>query len=79
MTVPPVVRRVARVLLPVVTALALGVLLLVSADAPPLEALRLILDGALGSAGGLSSTLMVWVPLVLAAAGLVVAARSSRT
>jgi ABC-type uncharacterized transport system permease subunit len=34
--------------------------------------LRLILDGALGSAGGLSSTLMVWVPLLLAAAGLVV-------
>lgn len=72
MTVPPMVRRLGRVLLPVTTALALGVLLLVSADAPPLEALRLIVDGALGSAGGLSSTLMVWVPLVLAAAGLVV-------
>jgi simple sugar transport system permease protein len=59
-------------LLPVATALAVGVLLLLSVDAPPLEALRLIFDGALGSTGGLSSTLMAWVPLALAAAGLVV-------
>jgi simple sugar transport system permease protein len=59
-------------LLPVATALAVGLLLLLSVDAPPLEALRLIFDGALGSTGGLSSTLMAWVPLALAAAGLVV-------
>jgi ABC-type uncharacterized transport system permease subunit len=65
-------RRLLSALLPLATALAVGVLLLVSVKAPPLEALKLIFDGALGSLGGLSSTLMAWVPLVLAAAGLVV-------
>jgi simple sugar transport system permease protein len=58
--------------MPLATALALGVLLLVSVQAPPHEALRLIFKGALGGMGGLSSTLMAWVPLVLASAGLVV-------
>jgi ABC-type uncharacterized transport system permease subunit len=71
-TVPPALGRVGKALLPVATALAVGALLLVSVDAPPLEALRLIFDGALGSVGGISSTLMAWVPLVLASAGLVV-------
>jgi len=65
-------RRVLSALLPVATAVAVGVLLLLSVDAPPHEALRLIFEGALGSTGGLSSTLMAWVPLALAAAGLVV-------
>ena len=65
-------RRLLSGLLPLATALAFGALLLFSVDAPPLEALRLIYRGALGSAGGLSSTLMAWVPLVLAAAGLVI-------
>jgi len=69
---PPSVSRVGKALLPVATALAVGALLLVSVNAPPLEALRLIFDGALGSIGGFSSTLMAWVPLVLASAGLVV-------
>jgi ABC-type uncharacterized transport system permease subunit len=71
-TAPPVVGRVLKVLLPLVAALAVGALLLVSVDAPPLEAFRLIFQGALGSTGGISSTLMAWVPLVLAAAGLVI-------
>jgi ABC-type uncharacterized transport system permease subunit len=71
-TIPPAVGRLARVLLPVITALAVGALLLVSVDAPPLEALRLIFKGSLGSVGAISSTLMAWVPLVLASAGLVV-------
>jgi general nucleoside transport system permease protein len=65
-------RRLFSALLPLATALAVGLLLLISVQAPPLEALRLIFDGALGSVGGVSSTLMAWVPLVLAAAGLVV-------
>jgi len=65
-------RRLLLASVPVATALAVGVLLLLSVDAPPFEALRLIFDGALGSTGGLSSTLMAWVPLALAAAGLVV-------
>ena len=72
MTIPPAVGRLARVLLPVITALAVGALLLVSVDAPPLDALRLIFKGSLGSVGAISSTLMAWVPLVLASAGLVV-------
>ena len=72
MTIPPALGRLARVLLPVITALAVGALLLVSVDAPPLDALRLIFKGSLGSVGAISSTLMAWVPLVLASAGLVV-------
>lgn len=65
-------RRMLSSLLPVATALAFGALLLFSVDAPPHEAVKLIFQGALGSRGGISSTLMAWVPLVLAAAGLVV-------
>lgn len=72
MTIPPAVGRVLKVLLPLVAALAVAALLLVSVDAPPFEAFRLIFQGALGSTGGISSTLMAWVPLVLAAAGLVI-------
>jgi len=71
-SIPPAVRRLLRALLPVAIALALGALLLLSASAPPLEAVRLIFQGALGGVGGISSTLMAWVPLVLASAGLVV-------
>jgi len=69
---PPAARRILKGLLPLAAALAVGALLLVSVNAPPGEALRLIFQGALGSTGGISSTLMAWVPLVLAAAGLVV-------
>ncbi len=67
-----VLRRAGKAVLPVATAVALGALLLVSANASPLEALRLIGKGSLGSVGGISSTLMAWVPLILAAAGLVI-------
>jgi ABC-type uncharacterized transport system permease subunit len=72
MTIAPPLRRALSALLPLATALGVGALLLLSVDAPPLEALRLIFQGALGSKGGVSSTLMAWVPLVLASAGLVV-------
>ena len=72
MKTPPAARRILEVLLPLAAALAVGALLLVSVNAPPGEALHLIFQGALGSTGGISSTLMAWVPLVLAAAGLVV-------
>ena len=65
-------RRLPSVVLPLAIAVAVGALLLLSADAPPPEAVRLIFQGALGSLGGISSTLMAWVPLVLASAGLVV-------
>ncbi|MBM3694359.1 MAG: ABC transporter permease [Actinobacteria bacterium] len=65
-------RSAATALLPFALVLVVGVLLLISVSAPPLEVFRLIFQGALGSQAGLSTTLMVWVPLVLAAAGLVV-------
>jgi general nucleoside transport system permease protein len=51
-------------------AATLGLLLLVGA--PPLEALRVIFDGAFGNTSRVAATLMAWIPLVLAAAGLLV-------
>lgn len=51
-------------------AATLGLLLLVGA--PPLEALRVIFDGAFGNTNRIAATLMAWIPLVLAAAGLLV-------
>ncbi len=57
-------------------AIAIGIvatiLLLLIAGAPPLEAIRLIFDGAFGNTSRISATLMAWVPLVLAAAGLLI-------
>ena len=47
-------------------------LLLVVVGAPPLEALRLLWEGSFGTLAKLSDTLMTWIPLVLAAAGLIV-------
>ena len=66
-------RRLTRAVLwvlPVVAALAVGIALLALAGAPPLEALRVIFDGAFGDAADTANTLMAWAPLVLAAAGL---------
>ena len=40
--------------------------------APPFQALHLIWDGSVGSADKMGDTLMAWVPLTLAGAGLVV-------
>jgi simple sugar transport system permease protein len=61
-----------RFLVPVVLAFAVAVVLLRLAGAPPLEALRLLWDGSMGSASKVSDTLTAWVPLTLAAAGLIV-------
>jgi simple sugar transport system permease protein len=57
---------------PVGLAVAVALLLLLLADAPPFEAFRLIWNGSLGSSGKLPDTLLTWVPLTLTAAGLVV-------
>ena len=65
-------RRLGAALLPLGAALAVAIGLLVLFDAPPFEALRLIAAGSLGSSAKISDTLMAWVPLALAAAGLVV-------
>ncbi|HEX2369346.1 MAG TPA: ABC transporter permease [Acidimicrobiia bacterium] len=64
--------RVVRLALPVVAALAVGAVLLALSGVSPSEAVGLVWEGAFGSAAKVSDTLMSWVPLVLAASGLVV-------
>jgi simple sugar transport system permease protein len=64
--------RAGTIALPVVIAFAVALLLLQLAGAPPFEALGLLWDGSVGSAAKISDTLAAWVPLTLAAAGLVV-------
>jgi len=59
-------------LVSLVLAIGITLLLLVLVDAPPLEALRLLWDGSFGSDTKIADTLMAWVPLVVAAAGLLV-------
>jgi simple sugar transport system permease protein len=56
----------------VALALVVGILLLLSSGANPFEAFGVIIDGSLGSAARIGDTLMVWAPLVLAAAGLLI-------
>jgi simple sugar transport system permease protein len=65
-------QRTSPTLIALVVAFAFAAGLLWLADAPPLEAFRLILDGSFGTADRASATLLAWVPLVLASAGLVV-------
>ncbi len=64
--------RTGAILVPVVLAFAVAFVLLQLAGAPPFEALGLLWDGSVGSAAKVSDTLAAWVPLTLAAAGLVV-------
>lgn len=71
-TAPTWVKRSGPTLIALVVAFVFATLLLWLAGAPPFEAFRLIVDGAFGSADRTSATLLAWVPLVLAAAGLVV-------
>jgi simple sugar transport system permease protein len=66
------VRRAAIGSVPFVIALAFAGMLVLLVGEDPLEAFRLILEGSLGSPDKISDTVMVWVPLTLAAAGLVV-------
>jgi len=64
-----------KVRVPVVSvllALLATVLLLLLVDAPPLDAFRQLWEGSLGRASKIPATLITWVPLTLAAAGLVV-------
>jgi simple sugar transport system permease protein len=49
-----------------------GILLLLAAGANPFEALGIIIDGSLGNTARIGDTLMVWAPLLLAAAGLLI-------
>jgi ABC-type uncharacterized transport system permease subunit len=72
----PAVRRLgaktSSALLPVVLAFALVVGLLLVVGAPPFQALRYIWTGSMTGTANIGNTLMAWVPLTLAAAGLVV-------
>lgn len=65
-------RSLRTVAVPVGLALVVAVVLLVAAGAPPGEAFSSLVSGAFGSRAKLADTLMAWVPLTLAAAGLVV-------
>jgi simple sugar transport system permease protein len=56
----------------VALAIAATVLLLLVVDAPPLDAFRQLWEGSLGRTNKIPATLMAWVPLTLAAAGLLV-------
>jgi general nucleoside transport system permease protein len=65
-------RDAAPRLIAVPVALLLGLVLLWLVNAPPLETVRLLIDGTLGSQQRMGDTLMVWVPLALASASLIV-------
>jgi simple sugar transport system permease protein len=64
--------RAGLALAPFLVALAFAALLILLVGQQPLEAFRLILEGSLGSPAKVADTIMVWVPLTLAATGLVV-------
>jgi simple sugar transport system permease protein len=65
-------RRFELSVLPIVLALIVAALLLLLVNASPLDAFRLLVEGAFGTVDKLSDTLMAWVPLVLCAAGLLI-------
>lgn len=69
---PGSMQKAGPTLIAVAVAVAFAAGLLWLIDAPPLEAFRLIVDGAFGSADDAAGTLLPWVPIVLASAGLVV-------
>lgn len=64
--------RIRSVPFAVIVGSALTVIVLVAAGAPPWRTLSVLVDGAFGNPSRISATLMAWVPLVLAAAGLLV-------
>lgn len=67
-----VLRRSRNGLVAVGLALVVTSILIVIAGAQPFEAFQALWDGSFGSDNKLADTLMAWVPLVLAAAGLIV-------
>lgn len=64
--------RIIGFLGPIAVALAATIGLLLLADAPPLEALRLIGEGAFSGKTRFADTLMAWAPVAIAGAGLIV-------
>lgn len=65
-------KRIGLGLLPVILALLFATALLIVAGASPLDAFRLLVEGAFGTPAKTSDTLMAWVPTVLCSAGLLV-------
>ena len=65
-------KRLRSVPLAVAIGFAAIVALLFVAGAPPLEAMQVLFDGAFGNSDRVAATLMAWMPLVLAAAGLLI-------
>lgn len=55
-----------------ILALLLTTLLMIAADAPPLQAYANIIKGALGSLDRISKVLVSWIPLLLTTAGLLI-------
>jgi general nucleoside transport system permease protein len=64
--------RVTSTSLAIIASLAVAAGLMLLVSAPPLDAFRLLVEGSVGSSRKLADTLMVWVPLMLTSAGLVV-------
>ena len=65
-------RGIQSMVIAVVGALVIVSLLLIALGASPLEAFKLLYQGSFGSVAKLSATLLVWVPLAIASASLVV-------
>lgn len=65
-------KRVGVIFAPFVLAVLVAMLLLVASGADPFEAVGSLWRGSLGTKAKLPDTLITWVPLTLAAAGLVV-------
>jgi general nucleoside transport system permease protein len=68
----PIGRRIVAFLAPVAVALAATIGLLLLAHAPPLEALKLIGEGAFSGKTRFADTLMAWAPVAIASAGMIV-------
>ena len=65
-------RKSGPVLAPILLAVLVAALLLLASGVNPFEGFRLLWTGSLGTADKIPDTLITWVPLTLAAAGLVV-------
>jgi simple sugar transport system permease protein len=64
--------RLRSVPLAILVGVAATLLLLVLVGAPPFEAMGVVFDGAFGNQSRVAATLMAWIPLALAAAGLLI-------
>ena len=72
MTTVATLKHQSIALVPIGLAIVVSLLLLAAAGTPPLEAVQLIWEGAFGNRSKIGDTLMAWVPLVLASAGLII-------